>query len=162
MKKLLFISVILLSAIITFGQADVQKKSKDPKKGIHQQAVTVKKKSDDGIFIHISSGIDEPKKVSMALSLAEKFSETHAVAVFFDVEGVHMVDKRKKELRLEHYTPTHEAIKNILKNGGLVMACPMCLKAGGVEKDQLLPGVKVAKKEAFFDFTKGRIMTLDY
>lgn len=43
-----------------------------------------------------------------------------------------------------------------------LMACPGCLKAAGKSVGDLAPGVKVAEKEAFFSFTRGRILTLDY
>jgi hypothetical protein len=43
-----------------------------------------------------------------------------------------------------------------------VFACPSCLEAWGNTPQQLMPGVKVARKEAFFDFTRGRILTMDY
>jgi hypothetical protein len=42
------------------------------------------------------------------------------------------------------------------------MACPGCLKAAGKTAADLAPGIQVADKAAFFGFTKGRILTLDY
>jgi hypothetical protein len=36
------------------------------------------------------------------------------------------------------------------------------LKAAGRTPADLMPGVKVADKDAFFSFTRGRILTLDY
>ena len=43
-----------------------------------------------------------------------------------------------------------------------LMACPGCLKAAGKTAADLAPGIRGADKEAFFGFTKGRILTLDY
>jgi hypothetical protein len=44
----------------------------------------------------------------------------------------------------------------------LIMACPGCLAAHGKKPEDLLAGVKIASKEGFFGFTKGRMLTLDY
>jgi hypothetical protein len=39
---------------------------------------------------------------------------------------------------------------------------PGLLEGRGKTPADLMPGVKVADKDAFFSFTKGRILTLDY
>jgi hypothetical protein len=36
------------------------------------------------------------------------------------------------------------------------------LEAAGKSAEDLMEGIQVANKEAFFDFTDGRILTLDY
>ena len=43
-----------------------------------------------------------------------------------------------------------------------VYACPTCLKIAGFNPEDLMDGVLVAQKDKFFNFTKGRIITLDY
>ena len=43
-----------------------------------------------------------------------------------------------------------------------LMACPSCMKAAGKTEADLMPGVVMADKDTFFNFTKGRIITLDY
>jgi hypothetical protein len=42
------------------------------------------------------------------------------------------------------------------------LACPGCLKAAGKTESDLMEGVKIADKEMFFNFTTGRILTIDY
>lgn len=49
-----------------------------------------------------------------------------------------------------------------MKKGIDIMACPGCLKAAGKSADDLMEGVMVADKEKFFNFTDGRILTIDY
>jgi len=53
-------------------------------------------------------------------------------------------------------------IAALVEAGVPVYACPGCLEAAGRTADELMPGVRLAAKEAFFDFTDGRILTLDY
>lgn len=43
-----------------------------------------------------------------------------------------------------------------------LIACPGCLKAAGKTPADLAPGIQVADKKALFNFTKGRILSLDY
>lgn len=75
----------------------------------------------DGVFLHVSHGVDDPQRVLMALRMAE-----------------------------------------LIEMGITIFACPGCLKAAGKTPADLMPGVKVADEDAFFSFTKGRILTLDY
>jgi len=42
------------------------------------------------------------------------------------------------------------------------MACPSCLAEAGKTKEDLKEGIRIADKETFFDFTEGRIISLDY
>ena len=118
--------------------------------------------SKEGIFLHVSSGYDNPQKVAMALTLAEKFTESHDVMVFFDIKGVEILKKDSKPISMEHYTSSNEALNNLLAKGARIAACPMCLKKAGIKESELLDGIKVAKKEMFFDFTEGRILSMDY
>lgn len=41
-------------------------------------------------------------------------------------------------------------------------ACLGCMKVGGIAEEALMEGIQVAQKDTFFDFTKGRIRSLDY
>jgi len=40
--------------------------------------------------------------------------------------------------------------------------CPGCLEAAGHKPEDVMEGVRIAQKDQFFDFTEGRILTLDY
>lgn len=122
----------------------------------------IDKEVTDGVFIHISKGYENPQKVLMALSLASLFSETHDVAVFCDLEGVKLLTKDAEDLTMENYKSAKEALSVLIANKALIMACPMCVKAAGLTSDDLMEGVIIAEKEKFFDFTDGRIITLDY
>ena len=50
----------------------------------------------------------------------------------------------------------------LVEEGVTILACPACMKVSGIEESDLRKGVKIAEKEKFLDFTKGRILTLDY
>lgn len=119
-------------------------------------------KHKDGLFLHVSSGYDNQHKASMALSLAVKMSESHDVTLFFDIEGVKLLSKNSKDIQMDGYLTLHGAIDTLLKRDVPIMACPMCMVKAEIKKDDLRKGVVIAEKEKFFNFTKGRILTLDY
>lgn len=116
----------------------------------------------DGVFLHISSGYDNPHRVLMALKMAELMSDSKDVLIYFDIRGIEVVLKNSEDLTFSHFPSSHSQIKKLLERNITIMACPGCLKAAGKTREDLMEGVQVADKEAFFNFTKGRILTLDY
>ena len=116
----------------------------------------------DGAFIHISKGSADTHDVLMALMLADKFSASNDVLVFFDKEGIEMVTKDAPNLEMEPFDSSDEIFERLVNMNVSILACPACMKVSGVEKEDLREGVQVAEKEQFFDFTEGRILTLDY
>lgn len=120
------------------------------------------KRDRDGVFIHIESGPDEPHTVLMALQMARIMAEDRPVLVYCDIEGVHLVLKNRPSIQHAAFPDSHTQIAKLKELGASIQACPGCLKAAGKSADDLMEGVDVANKEAFFEFTKGRILTLDY
>lgn len=116
----------------------------------------------DGVFIHISSGTDNPHRVLMALRMAGIMAEDKDVLVYFDIKGVDVVLKEAVELKHAAFPSSKEAIAALIEQNVPLYACPGCLKAAGKSAADLMAGVQVADKDAFFDFTEGRILTLDY
>lgn len=116
----------------------------------------------DGIFIHLSHGKDDPHRVLMALNMAVMMSEDHDVLVYCDIKGIEVVLKDAEDIAFSHFPTSKTSLAALAKKGVVVMACPGCLKAAGKTPEDLAAGIQVAKKDAFFSFTKGRILTLDY
>jgi predicted peroxiredoxin len=116
----------------------------------------------DGVFIHISHGKDDPHRLLMALNMAVMMSEDHDVLVYFDITGIDAVLKTSADVSYSHFPTSKTQLAELQTRGVTVMACPGCLKAAGKTKDDLADGVQIANKAAFFSFTKGRILTLDY
>lgn len=114
----------------------------------------------DGMFIHVTSA--DPHRVLMAMQMAAMVSEDHDVVMYFDIEGVKVLIKDAPDLEYAQFPSSYAQIKNLTEKGITIMACPGCLKAAGYTPDDLMEGIKVANKETFFNFTKGRIITLDY
>ena len=116
----------------------------------------------DGVFIHISKGAADTHDVLMALMLADKFSTSNDVLVFFDKDGIDMVADNAPDLEMDPFDSSDDIIERLVNLGVEILACPACMKIAGLEKEDLRNGVKLAEKERFLDFTEGRILTLDY
>ncbi len=116
----------------------------------------------DGLFLHISSGYDSPHKVLMALKMAVMMSMDKDVVIYFDIKGVDLVMKSSKEMKFRDFPTLHELLDQLAEKKVIMMACPTCLKIAGYSQEDLRPGVIIAEKDNFFNFTKGRIITLDY
>jgi predicted peroxiredoxin len=116
----------------------------------------------DGVFIHISHGTDDPHRVLMALSMASIMCDDHDVLVYFDIRGIEVVLKGADDLTYAHFPSSKKQLAALSKQGVTLMACPGCLKTAGKTADDLAAGIEIANKKAFFSFTKGRILTLDY
>lgn len=123
---------------------------------------TVVKAENTGVFIHISSGSDNAHKALMGLKMATVMAEDKDVAVYLDIKGIELVTKGNESVTFNTFPPSDEMLKQLLESGVPVMACPGCMMALGVTEDMLMDGVIVADKETFFNFTEGRILTLDY
>jgi predicted peroxiredoxin len=116
----------------------------------------------DGVFIHISHGTDDPHRVAMALNMAVIMSEDRDVMVYFDIKGVEVVLKNAPDISFAQFPGSKAQLAALSGKGVTLAACPGCLEAAGFTPDDLESGITVAEKDRFFNFTKGRILTLDY
>ena len=116
----------------------------------------------DGVFVHISHGTDDVHRVLMGLQMAVIMSEDRDVLVYFDIRGVDVVLKDADDLAFSHFPSSKTQLQKLLEKNIPVMACPGCLKAAGKTPADLMEGIQIADKDRFFDFTAGRILTIDY
>ena len=116
----------------------------------------------DGVFIHVTHGMDDPHRVLMALNMASMMSADHPVLVFLDIKGVEVVLKDAKDIALPTFPSSKGQLSTLLKQGVRLMACPGCLRVAGKTSADSAPGIEVADKTGFFSFTTGRILVLDY
>ncbi len=120
--------------------------------------------SRDGVLVHATAGPGNPHRLLMALRMADLMSEDSRrdVIVYCDIDAVHALVKTAPGVALSPFPSLDELLGRLSKRGVRIMACPSCLSAAGLSEKDLRDGVTVAEKDAFFSFTKGRILTLDY
>jgi len=94
--------------------------------------------------------------------MAVMMSMDKDVLVYMDIKAVELLVKSSADLNFGEFESAHSYIKQLTDKGVGVYACPTCLKIAGFKPEDLIDGVQVAQKDKFFDFTKGRIITLDY
>lgn len=116
----------------------------------------------DGVFIHLSHAGEDPHRVLMALRMAEMMSEDKDVLVYFDIKGIEVVLKDAADVQFKEFPSSKTQLAKLVERKVTLMACPGCMKAAGKTAADLGSGIQVADKKAFFNFTKGRILTLDY
>ncbi len=116
----------------------------------------------DGVFIHITAGYENPHRVLMPLKMALNMSKDKNVLIYLDIEAPKLVVKNAQDLNYGDFENLKTYLKMLLDAGVGIYACPTCLKLAGYEEKDLIDGIKIAQKDRFFDFTKGRIITLDY
>ncbi len=116
----------------------------------------------DGVFFHITHDHSNPHRVLMPLRMAQMMATDKDVLVYLDIDAVKLVTKDADDLEYHHFIPLKESIHNLLEMGVGIHACPGCMQVYGITEDDLMEGIQVAQKDAFFDFTDGRILTLDY
>jgi predicted peroxiredoxin len=128
------------------------------------KAEPASQKTRDGVFIHVTSGPESAHRVLMALKMATAMSENGAkdVLLYFDIEGIKVLLKDAPDIEHKGFEGSKKQIALLLKRGVPIFACPGCLKAFDKTPEDLMTGVQVANRDAFFSFTKGRILTLDY
>jgi predicted peroxiredoxin len=116
----------------------------------------------DGVFIHITESYNDPHRVLMPLKMAVMMAMDKDVIVYMDIHAVELLVKGAKDLKFADFESAQTYIKQLADKKVGVYACPTCLKIAGFKPEDLMDGVQVAQKDKFFNFTKGRIITLDY
>jgi predicted peroxiredoxin len=160
MKKFIVL-IIALFAMISCKQVE-DKKVEHGQMGMKTDSAMSCCAAKDGLFLHISFGYDNPHKVLMALKMAVMMSMDKDVIVYIDIKGVEMLVKTSKDMKFKDFPTLFELLDQLAAKKVKVMACPTCLKIAGFKPEDLRPGIIIAQKDKFFNFTKGRIVTLDY
>lgn len=100
--------------------------------------------------VHLGHGTDDLHAVTMALKLAAGLQSKGArVTLLLDREGVRVADTRQPaDLRWGQSAPVMELYEAFVAKGGVVLVCPHCAAAVGLDAKTLRPGAKLAASEA--------------
>ncbi len=116
----------------------------------------------DGVFIHITESYNDPHRVLMPLKMATMMAKDKDVLIYLDIHAVELVTKTSKDMEYADFTPLKKMLQDLIDAKVGIYACPTCMKISNIKPEDLIDGVKVAEKEKFFNFTNGKIITLDY
>jgi len=99
----------------------------------------------------------------MALKMAVTMAEGQKdVFVYCDIEAVKVLSLTAKNVSMKGFPTLHELLTRLAELKVPIVACPTCMRIAGIAEQDLRTGVKVAQRDLFFSFTKGRILSLDY
>jgi predicted peroxiredoxin len=122
----------------------------------------IQQQEKEGLFLHITTSYDNPHRLLMPLKMATLMAQDKAVLIYMDIESVKILVKDSKDIKHSEFESAHTYIKKLLELGVEIYACPTCLKVAGYKTEELMDGIKPANKDRFFNFTKGRILSLSY
>lgn len=157
MKKLALIAIcgmLMMSCHQSPKQAD--------NSGKDNSNLSVSQNESDGVFIHITESYNDPHRVLMPLKMAVMMAKDKNVLVYMDIHAVELLVKGAKDLKFADFESAQTYIKELVANKVGIYACPTCLKIAGFNPGDLIDGIQIAQKDKFFNFTKGRIVTLNY
>ena len=116
----------------------------------------------EGVFVHITEGYSDAHRVLMPMKMAVMMAKEKDVLVYLDIDAVQLVVEDADDLTHDGFDSFQTYLNQLNEMNVDVFACPTCLKVAGFEPGQLVDGVQTANKDKFFNFTDGRIITLDY
>lgn len=128
----------------------------------HSEMISQNDSVRDGVFIHITESYNDPHKVLMPLKMAVMMANDKDVLIYNDIKSVELYVKGAKDLQYADFESLQTYVKQLIERNVGVYVCPTCLKMAGFKPEDLIDGVQIAQKDKFFNFTKGRIITLDY
>ena len=103
-----------------------------------------KASEDQSLFINLTS--NEINRAAMAINFGHRILQKKKmpVAIFLNVEGVHLVNKKIPQHQHRNGKTVHEMLSAFMQDGGKVIVCPMCMKnVGGMDKSDILAGVQM-------------------
>ena len=88
------------------------------------------------LFLNMTS--DEPHRAAMAIGYGRnQLGRGHALTLFLNDRGVMIASQAKAG----EFAEQQAMIRDIMAKGGVVLACPTCMKRYGVAAADLMPGV---------------------
>ncbi|MGF1447854.1 MAG: DsrE family protein [Opitutales bacterium] len=117
-----------------------------------------------GVFIHVSSGSDNPQRALMALQMGQLMRENRErpVLMYFDIKGIELMVADGPEFSMKPFLSVSEYRESLIKSGVQLQVCPSCLEAAGYSEEDLIPGAELADKADFFEFSEGDVLSLTY
>jgi predicted peroxiredoxin len=153
---------ILLFLAVTISLNSQTKTKKEIQKTSAEEIVRPLPPPPDGIFIHLSSGVENPQRVLAALTTALDMSSNHEVYVYLDVTAVNIVVNNAKSIEMPKFEASKILIDKLIAKGAAVAVNQLCLEANNKTKFDLMKGIIIANPEDFLNFTRGRILSLSY
>jgi predicted peroxiredoxin len=97
------------------------------------------------ILINWREGAGNPEQATITLILAVTSSRSCETAVFVAAEASELLRRgAAANVNAPGYEPLEDLLTSFLANGGKLWLCPTCVKAKGMQADDLIDGVEIA------------------
>jgi sulfur relay (sulfurtransferase) complex TusBCD TusD component (DsrE family) len=94
--------------------------------------------NEDPLFINLTT--DQAHRSTMAIGFSQaQLERGHPLTIFLNDQGILLASKAKSD----QYQEQQATLRAIMEKGGLVIACPACMKKYGISESDLLEGIKV-------------------
>jgi predicted peroxiredoxin len=115
------------------------------------------------LVVTVTHGIDHELS-SVALTLAcGALTAGMKVALFLTSSGVDLVRRRAADTtHVEPLEPLAEMLRDFMRRGGKVWACPPCTTSRGYDQVALLEGVEIVGGSKVHELLKGGAATLSF
>jgi predicted peroxiredoxin len=110
-------------------------------------------KDSPDLVLNVTSGQEDLHAVTMALQLAgHGLNAGREVTLFLNVRAPALARKDLSDKVAFHGNPPlQKMLTDLMARGARIIVCPACATVMGVSETDLLPGVKLATREALFD-----------
>jgi predicted peroxiredoxin len=160
MKYLKIFFIFFLAVTVSIYSQNKTKKGTQKTSG--EEIIRTLPPPPDGVFIHLTSGSENPQSVLTALTMALSFAADKEVYVYLDVNAVNVVVNSTKSIEMPKFEASKILIDKLIAKGATVAVNQLCLEANNKTKFDLMKGVKIAEPEDLLNFTRGRILSLSY
>lgn len=119
---------------------------------------------DDKVVIGQTHGADDPEAVLIGYLLGvEALRAGKQALMWLTKDGVHVATQGYSD---EIAVPGAPSVKDLhaeyIEKGGRFFACPVCVKARGLESAEWVQGAEVKGAPSLYEFTQGGALTFNY
>jgi predicted peroxiredoxin len=117
-----------------------------------------------GTFVlSITSGLEDPHAVTMALQLAQHaLDDKREVVLFFNVRGVVVPSEDLPDDVAFHAKSIKGLLHELLRQGASVQVCPHCMDAMNISEHDLVRGAEVTSREKLFGALDEKAVVFTY
>ena len=98
--------------------------------------------NNDPLFVNLTTNQAHRSNMAIGFSKAQ-LERGHPLTIFLNDQGILLASKANAE----QYQKQQAILRTIIEKGGVVIACPACMKQYGVSESDLLEGIKVGNPD---------------
>ena len=120
--------------------------------------------ADDKVIIGLSHGLDDQESVLISYLMGvEALRKGKQALLWLTKEGVHAATTGfAEQVEVPGAPNVHELHKEYVEKGGRFYACPVCVKARGLQDSPLVETAEIKGAPSVYEFAEGGALTFSY